>query len=238
MGHAGRLSLGRNDFTILLIQKQPFGAGTVLTWRTCRNPIASIEAMNDDDIDADATDRMLLQRMATGDRAALSVLYRSYHGRLCRFLSRLTRRPDVIEEVVNDCFWIAWQKAGNFHGDSRVSTWLMGIAYRCGLKALRQHGDEPVEDDTSQEQRTPAHDLDEDRELRDWLSKGLDHLSVDQRVVIELVYGVGHTLDDVAVIMQCPVGTVKARLFHARVKLRNVLPALAGDSPKHKENAP
>jgi RNA polymerase sigma-70 factor (ECF subfamily) len=194
--------------------------------------------MNDDDIDPDVTDRMLLQRMSTGDRTALSVLYRGYHGRLCRFLSRLTRRPDIIEEVINDCFWIAWQKAGTFHGDSRVSTWLMGIAYRCGLKALRQHGDEPVEDDNLPEQRTAAHDLDEDRELRDWLSKGLDHLSVDQRAVIELVYGVGHTLDDVAVIMQCPVGTVKARLFHARVKLRNVLPALAGDSPKLKENVP
>lgn len=194
--------------------------------------------MNDDEIDADVTDRMLLQRMSTGDRVALGVLYRNYHGRLCRFLSRLTRRTDVIEEVINDCFWIAWQKAGNFHGDSRVSTWLMGIAYRCGLKALRQHGDEPVEEDPLREQRTTTQDLDEDRELRDWLSKGLDHLSVDQRIVIELVYGVGHTLDDVAVIMQCPVGTVKARLFHARVKLRNVLPALAGDSPMHKENVP
>jgi RNA polymerase sigma-70 factor (ECF subfamily) len=194
--------------------------------------------MNDADIDADATDRMLLQRMSAGDRAALAVLYRSYHGRLCRFLSRLTRRADVIEEVVNDCFWIAWQKAGTFHGDSRVSTWLMGIAYRCGLKALRQHGDEPVEDGILPEQRNPAQDLDEDRELRDWLSKGLEHLSVDQRVVIELVYGVGHTLDDVAAIMQCPVGTVKARLFHARVKLRNVLPALAGDSPKHQGGVP
>ena len=200
--------------------------------------MTSAEAMNDEEIDGDVTDRMLLQRMSTGDRAALNVLYRGYHGRLCRFLSRLTRRPDVIEEVINDCFWIAWQKAGTFHGDSRVSTWLMGIAYRCGLKALRQHGDEPVDDTSLLEQLTPEDDMDEDRELRDWLSKGLDHLSADQRVVIELVYGVGHTLDDVAVIMQCPVGTVKARLFHARVKLRNVLPALAGESPKHKENAP
>ena len=192
--------------------------------------------MNEADIDADATDRMLLQRMSAGDRTALSVLYRSYHGRLCRFLSRLTRRPDIIEEVINDCFWIAWQKASNFHGDSRVSTWIMGIAYRCGLKALRQHGDEPVEDDAIPEDRTPAHDPGEDRELRDWLGKGLDRLSTDQRVVIELVYGVGHSLDDVAVIMQCPVGTVKARLFHARVKLRNVLPALAGDSRTTKES--
>jgi RNA polymerase sigma-70 factor (ECF subfamily) len=194
--------------------------------------------MNNDDIDADGIDRMLLQRMATGDRTAMAVLYRSYHGRLGRFLSRLTRRADVIDEVINDCFWIAWQKAGNFHGDSRVSTWLMGIAYRCGLKALRQHGDEPVKDDVVLESCTPADDADEDRELRDWLSKGLEHLSADQRVVIELVYGVGHTLDDVAAIMQCPVGTVKARLFHARVKLRNVLPMLSGDAPRQQEHTP
>lgn len=203
-----------------------------------RDPIASTASMNNHDTDADATDRMLLQRMSAGDRTALAVLYRSYHGRLCRFLFRLTRRADVIEEVVNDCFWIAWQKAGSFHGDSRVSTWLMGIAYRCGLKALRQHGDEPMEDAAVPEQRSTDQDLDEDRELRDWLSKGLEHLSTDQRVVIELVYGVGHTLDDVAAIMQCPVGTVKARLFHARVKLRNVLPALAGEAPRQREQAP
>jgi RNA polymerase sigma-70 factor (ECF subfamily) len=193
--------------------------------------------MKDTDISTDATDRMLLQRMSTGDRAALGTLYHSYHGRLCRFLSRLTRRADVIDEVINDCFWIAWQKAGEFRGDSKVSTWIMGIAYRCGLKALRQRGDEPVADDELPEQQMPSTDPDEDRELRDWLGKGMERLSADQRVVIELVYGVGHSLDDVAVIMQCPVGTVKARLFHARVKLRNVLPALAGDSPKYKEGA-
>ncbi|RDS81950.1 sigma-70 family RNA polymerase sigma factor [Dyella psychrodurans] len=192
--------------------------------------------MNEATIDADATDRMLLQRMSTGDRVALATMYHSYHGRLCRFLSRLTRRTDVIEEVVNDCFWIVWQKAGEFRGDSRVSTWIMGIAYRCGLKTLRQHGDEPVEDDAIPEDRIPSSDPDEDRELRDWLSKGLDRLSADQRVVVELVYGVGHSLDDVATIMQCPVGTVKARLFHARVKLRNVLPSLAGESPVLKES--
>jgi hypothetical protein len=49
-----------------------------------------------------------------------------------------------------------WQKAGDFRGDSRVSTWIMGIAYRCGLKALRQRGDEPVEDDNIPEDRIPS----------------------------------------------------------------------------------
>jgi RNA polymerase sigma-70 factor (ECF subfamily) len=183
---------------------------------------------------ADATDRMLLERVSRGDRAALGDLYHGYHGRLCGFLSRLTRRVDVIEEVVNDCFWVVWQKAGDFRGESRVSTWIMGIAYRCGLKALRRRRDAPTEDPLPSDERTPCTDPDADWELRDWLGKGLERLTADQRVVIELVYGVGHSLDDVATIMQCPLGTVKARLFHARVKLRNVLPDLAGVPPQYK----
>src|SRR3546814_11251468 len=69
----------------------------------------------------------------------------------------------------------------------------------------------------------------EDRELRDLLNKAMQHLSAEQRVVVELVYGVGHSLNEVAAIVQCPVGTFKARLFHARVTLLNVLPALSGE---------
>src|SRR3546814_6566361 len=99
---------------------------------------------------------------------------------------------------------------------ARVSTWLMGIAYRCGLKALRRQGDESIDDAVLPELECGV-DPNEDRELRDLLNRALQHLGADQRVIIELVYGVGHSLDEVAAILQCPVGTVKARLFHARV---------------------
>jgi RNA polymerase sigma-70 factor (ECF subfamily) len=194
--------------------------------------------MNTPDPLGDATDRMLLRRMAGGDRAALERLYGDYHGRLCRFLSRLTRRPDIIEEAINDCFWIVWQKADDFRGQSQVSTWIMGIAYRCGLKCLRQHGDAAIDDQAQVEDHAPTSDDGEDRELRDWLDKGLERLSADQRMVIELVYGIGHKLEEVAEIMQCPVGTIKARLFHARVKLRNVLPGLAGSPSPLTEQMP
>ena len=54
-------------------------------------------------------------------------------------------------------------------------------------------------------------------------------LPSEQRLVLELAYSGGHSLDEIAAIMQCPLGTVKARLFHARVKLRNLLPELAGE---------
>lgn len=185
----------------------------------------------------DAEDRALLERMAKGDSEALATLYRAYHGRLCRFLYRLTRHTDLIEEVINDCFWIAWQKAADFRGDSRVSTWLMGIAYRCGLKTLRKYGNGSMRFETLTDQE-PGIDPEQDREMRDLLDKGMQHLNTDQRAVIELVYGVGHSLDEVAEIMQCPVGTVKARLFHARVKLRNAMPALVGDDSARRNETP
>lgn len=177
--------------------------------------------------DDDAAERALLLRMAAGDREALAALYRPYRRRLARFLSRLTRRPDVIDEVVNDCFWIVWQKAATFRGDSRVSTWIMGIAYRCALKSLRHHGEDELVDSDWADRSEPMTDPMADHELRDWLATAMARLPTDQRVVVELAYGGGYSLEDIAAVMQCPVGTVKARLFHARVKLRNLLPDLA-----------
>ncbi|MDA8447936.1 RNA polymerase sigma factor [Paracidovorax valerianellae] len=178
----------------------------------------------------DSTDLDLLHGIAAGDRAALASLYRAYHRRLCQFLTRLTRRADLIEEIINDCFWIVWQKAGNFREESKVSTWIMGIAYRCGLKALRQDGGAHtlnLTDDEVEAQQDLSTDPGDARELRNWLDKGMEKLSVDQRLVLELAYTGGHSLEEIAVITQSPVGTVKARMFHARLKLRNLLPALA-----------
>jgi hypothetical protein len=120
---------------------------------------------------ADCADCALLQQLAAGDRAALSALYHAYHRRLGRFVGRMTRRADIVDVVINDCFWIVWQKAASFRGEARLSTWIMGIAYRCALKALRQHGEEPMACD---EAGPPmAHDPQPDHELRDWVAKGL-----------------------------------------------------------------
>src|SRR3546814_16818677 len=93
----------------------------------------------------------------------------------------------------------------------------MGIAYRCGLKALRRQGDESIDDAVLPELECGV-DPTEDRELRDLLNRALQHLGADQRVIIELVYGVGNSLDEVAAILKCPVGTVTAGLFQSRAQ--------------------
>jgi RNA polymerase sigma-70 factor (ECF subfamily) len=177
----------------------------------------------------DGRDRELLGLIALGERRALEQLYFNYHGRLGQFLSRLTGRRDTIEEAINDTFWIVWQKAAQFRGDSRASTWIMGIAWRCGLKALRRSGPLPPEHGEAAIDAASATDTTlASEELREWLDTGLRTLPFEQRVTMEMAYFLGHSCEEIAAIMSCPVNTVKARMFQARIKLRNLLPTLGG----------
>ncbi len=175
--------------------------------------------------DGDERDAVLLQRIAAGDRAAFQALYERYFGRLRRFLARTSRRPEVVDDAVNDAFWVVWQKAADFRGCSRVSTWIFGIAYRCALKALRSNPAGPAPAVVREE---AAHEPAIEQERAEWVGRGLAQLCLEQRITLELAYYLGHSCEEIAQIMDCSVGTVKARMFHARVKLRNVLPELGG----------
>src|SRR5579863_2824476 len=79
----------------------------------------------------------LIARIGAGDRKALEELYNLYHRRMARFLTRLTHRYDLAEEIINDTFWVVWRKAGEFRGESQPSTWIFGIAYRKARNAFR-----------------------------------------------------------------------------------------------------
>jgi RNA polymerase sigma-70 factor (ECF subfamily) len=174
---------------------------------------------------SNARELELLRQVATGDRAAFKELYLMYHRRLARFLMRMTSRHDLIEEVINDTLWTVWLKAGDFRGDSLVSTWIVGITYRRALKALRRHGTaRPM----LAEEVAVAPDVQAENENRQWLGQALAELPLEQRMVMEFSYLMGHSCEEIAQIMQCPVNTVKTRMFHAREKLRRSLPRLAG----------
>jgi RNA polymerase sigma-70 factor (ECF subfamily) len=176
-------------------------------------------------------DRQLIARVAAQDRAAFQTLYFAYHKRLSRFLMRVCRRRELAEEIINDTMFAVWQKAGDFRGEAQVSTWILGIAYRQALKAIkRATGRLPVVQVTFGE--TPLRELGDDggaaqRELREWIECGLNSLPAPQRLVIELAYFLGHSCEEIASIIGCPVNTVKTRLFHARERLRQRLPDLS-----------
>ena len=176
---------------------------------------------------ADSADLALVRRIAQQDRDALHELYTLYDRRLSRFLVRVTRRQDLAEEIVNDTFFIVWSSAARFREASRVSTWLVGIAYRRALKSVRRASLELVDlDSTEALLLSERAQTGEDHE---WLECALAELPIEQRVCLELAYVLGHSCEEIAAVVDCSVNTVKTRLFHARRKLRISLPRLAGE---------
>ncbi len=174
---------------------------------------------------SNAGELVLLDKVRRGDRTAFEALYRIYHPRLTRFLLRLVRRPQMVEEVLNDTLMVVWQRPDSFHGDSKLSTWIFAIAYRKAMKALGKF-DDPREDPDGPERASEDQGPEDDSAAfrrRDLLGKAMDELSPAHRAVVDLTYY--HELDynEIARILGCPVGTVKTRMFHARRQLRRLI---------------
>ena len=163
----------------------------------------------------------LIHRVAARDGAAFETLYRGYCPRLRRFIVRITRRPQIVDEIVNDTMLVVWRKASSYNLASNVSTWIFGIAWRRALKALERI-DSPVEfdpDDCPAASAGPEELLIEE-EKRATIARALGALSHEHRAVLELCYFEGRSCAEIAGIMRCPVNTVKTRMFHARRRLR------------------
>ena len=170
-----------------------------------------------------------MTRIANNDSLAMSRFARSYDTRLTKFLRRLTWRRELIEEIVNDTMLIVWQQAARFRFESRVSSWVIGIAYRramCAFRAERRlcvGGAQAAGHEDSQ-----SSDAQEQFETTEWLGRELLKLPLEQRTALELMYHAGYSCEEVGEIMGCPASTVKTRMFHARRKLRLALPVAAG----------
>lgn len=169
-------------------------------------------------------ERALLESIASGNRDAIAELYAEYQPRLFRFVYRLTRSHSATEELINDIMLAIWHGARNFRGDSKPSTWIFGIAYRQALKRLSR----------KKLSIAPYFDVDlvadsdgRSFEQEDWVHRGLDTLPPAQRLAVELVFYLGLSYEEVATVTDCPVNTVKTRMFHARRKLREQLQASA-----------
>ncbi len=162
----------------------------------------------------------LMAAVARQDRRALEALYRGYYTRLFRFAFRMTHSHGTADEIVNDVMLAVWRSAKSFRGSSKVSTWIFGIAYRQTLKRLSKKSlaiapDFDPDDVPAAEDASP--------EDRDWIRHGVDTLPAAQKLAVVLVFYVGMSYEEVAEVTDCPVNTVKTRMFHARKKLKGVL---------------
>ncbi len=174
-------------------------------------------------------DSELLRRLCNADESALEQLYHHYYNRLFRFIARVVRREEMIDEIVNDVMFIVWEKAATYDQKCKVSTWIFGIAFNKARQALRNNAAQVANEES-------LEDIDEDSawlgnhdngfrqiEMDDWLGRALNQLSPEHRSVIELTYYEGLHYSEIAIIMDCPENTVKTRMFHARKNLAVIL---------------
>lgn len=184
------------------------------------------------EVDAsDGEDLSLIARISKGDRSAFRTLYEKYYDRLLRFICRITGQIEEAQEGVNDAMLVVWQTSQRFRGDSKVSTWIMGIAYRKALQLAQKqrrwlHRFKAREIPDWNELPSLSSEHTNQAETEDWLERGLQQLSPKQRAVVELTHYYGFSYEEIAAIVDCPVNTVKTRMFHAREKLRQTLPPL------------
>jgi RNA polymerase sigma-70 factor, ECF subfamily len=176
----------------------------------------------------DDGDRQLMAAIASGDEAAFRQLHSRYERRIERFVSRRFHSCTSADEIANETLWIVWRNARQFKGTSKVCTWIMGIAYHMGLRSVRQAAKRLTDLEEPYDSDRGSHNPSFQRDISDWLTVGLARLPDEQRAVLELAYHLGHSCDEIAVTLDCPVGTVKTRLYYGRRRLKHLLPQLAG----------
>lgn len=177
----------------------------------------------------DSTDTTgLLQRIATGDRAALAQLFDREAGRLVAIARRIVRRQDLAEEVVQDAFVAVWQRAGQFDGSrGSAAAWLTTIVRNRALNLLRDGSRMDYHDGETLaaigDRAADAGNAFDALAERDALKACLRQLDEAKRRAILLCYVTGLNHSEVAATLNAPLGTVKAWIRRGTIALQECL---------------
>lgn len=170
-------------------------------------------------------DVTLAKRIAAGDESALRELNAVYGKRLYAYALRLTGDPAKAEDVVQDVLVVVWKTAARYRGEGRFIAWLLGIVHHTAMNSMRHTS---IQISEAMEESLPATTNSPETQIQfnqrgEWVRKGLESLSPEHRSVLELVFYQGLSLDEIAQVCRCPLGTVKSRLAYARQHLKGIL---------------
>ena len=198
----------------------------------------------------DDTDSLLVERAKRGDQKAFEMLVIKYQRRIERLIARMVRDVDLVQDIAQETFIRAYRAMPQFRGDSAFYTWLYRIAVNTAKKALVDLKRDPLvtesaraganddDDETSRVEReltdgeTPESLL-ASKEVAQAVSAAIDALSNDLRQAITLREIEGLSYEEIAELMNCPIGTVRSRIVRAReaiaLRLRPLLDTRDGD---------
>ncbi len=181
------------------------------------------------------TDLELVQRVQTGDKKSFDILVLKYQHKVINLVLRYVHDHDTAMDVAQEAFIKAYRGLKNFRGDSAFYTWLYRIAINTAKNHLvsqsRRLPDTDIDADEAEqfggesalkEYATPEHEMLTD-EIRDSINKAIEDLPEDLRTAIVLREMEGMSYEEIAVTMDCPIGTVRSRIFRARESIDKVL---------------
>lgn len=174
------------------------------------------------------SDKILVKKVQEGDKAAFDLLVVKYQSRIVTLVTRFVRNHADALDVTQEAFLKAYRALPNFRGESAFYTWLYRIAVNTAKNYLavqaRRSADSQIdyqeieqidESNALKEQATPEHMLLKD-EIQTIVISSIEHLPEDLRMAITLRELEGLSYEEIAGVMDCPIGTVRSRIFRAR----------------------
>jgi RNA polymerase sigma-70 factor (ECF subfamily) len=197
---------------------------------------------------AENTDMMLVERTVAGDQKAFELLVIKYEKRIQRLIGRMVRDVDLVEDIAQDTFIRAYRALAQFRGDAQFYTWLYRIAVNTAKKALMDLKRNPTvsenffkssdDDETSpieNEQTSPEtpETVLASKEIAEMVNAAMDALPVELRQAITLREIEGLSYEEISLAMNCPIGTIRSRIFRAREAIsQKIKPLLENQSGK------
>ncbi len=189
-------------------------------------------------------DSLLVERVQSGDREAFGLLVGKYQRKLLRLVMRMVRDPAEAEDVTQEAFIKAYRALPNFRGDSAFYTWLYRIGVNTAKNWLVANGrrmpvmSEIVDDETDgleesvllRDDETPDRVL-MSRQIGETVNAAMEALPEDLRTAIGLREIEGLSYEEIAQVMDCPIGTVRSRIFRAREAIAARLKPLLDAAP-------
>ena len=186
-------------------------------------------------------DQQLVERAQRGDKKAFELLVSKYQRKLGRLLSRFIRDPTEVEDVTQEAFIKAYRALPSFRGDSAFYTWLYRIGINTAknyLVAMGRRAPTTTEIDSEEAEgyedgdqlrdlNTPENEM-MSRQVAETVNQTLEELPEELRTAITLREIEGLSYEDIANIMNCPIGTVRSRIFRAREAISERLRPLLG----------
>ena len=209
--------------------------------------------MNSDDVTphevkASDSDALLVERAVAGDHKAFEMLVIKYQNRIQRLIGRMVRDVDLVEDIAQETFIRAYRALGQFRGEAQFYTWLYRIAVNSAKKALMDLKRNPTvsenffksddEDETSpiENELTSSETPDAvlaSKEIAQIINAALEALPEELRMAVTLREIEGLSYEEISDVMNCPIGTVRSRIFRAREAIsQKVKPLLENQSGK------